>query len=86
MYPTSSGHFRLILEGRWKVIESSSEGALIIARAAQGAGGAIAAPTALALLATTFTEPTARTCAFGVFAALPARQKAHPALRDSGCR
>jgi EmrB/QacA subfamily drug resistance transporter len=45
---------------------------LIIARAAQGAGGAIAAPTALALLATTFTEPAARARAFGVFAAMAA--------------
>ena len=44
---------------------------LIIARAAQGAGGAIAAPTALALLATTFSEQrTAR--AFGMFAAMAA--------------
>ena len=51
---------------------SKSEAMLIIARAAQGAGGAIAAPTALALLATTFTEPVARARAFGVFAAMGA--------------
>ncbi|MCW2783805.1 MAG: transporter [Marmoricola sp.] len=51
---------------------ATSEAMLIIARAAQGAGGAIAAPTALALLATTFTEPAARSRAFGVFAAMGA--------------
>jgi EmrB/QacA subfamily drug resistance transporter len=51
---------------------ANSEEMLIIARAAQGAGGAIAAPTALALLATTFTEPAARARAFGVFAAMGA--------------
>jgi EmrB/QacA subfamily drug resistance transporter len=51
---------------------SNNEVMLIIARAAQGAGGAIAAPTALALLATTFTEPAARSRAFGVFAAMAA--------------
>ncbi|MFL6109479.1 MAG: MFS transporter [Marmoricola sp.] len=51
---------------------ANSEAMLIIARAFQGAGGAIAAPTALALLATTFTEPAARARAFGVFAAMGA--------------
>lgn len=51
---------------------ANGEAMLIIARAAQGAGGAIAAPTALALLATTFTEPKARARAFGVFAAMAA--------------
>ncbi|GAA2061974.1 MFS transporter [Williamsia deligens] len=51
---------------------ATGEAMLIIARAAQGAGGAIAAPTALALLATTFTEPQARARAFGVFAAMAA--------------
>src|SRR3954467_8361457 len=51
---------------------ANSEEMLIIARAAQGAGGAIAAPTALALLATTFTEPVARARAFGPFAAMAA--------------
>ncbi len=51
---------------------ATSEAMLIIARAAQGAGGAIAAPTALALLATTFTEPAARAKAFGLFAAMAA--------------
>jgi EmrB/QacA subfamily drug resistance transporter len=51
---------------------ATSEVMLIGARAAQGIGGAIAAPTALALLATTFTEPAARARAFGVFAAMAA--------------
>jgi EmrB/QacA subfamily drug resistance transporter len=51
---------------------ANGEAMLIIARAAQGLGGAIAAPTALALLATTFTEPAARARAFGVFAAMAA--------------
>jgi EmrB/QacA subfamily drug resistance transporter len=51
---------------------ATGEAMLIIARAAQGAGGAIAAPTALALLATTFTEPAARARAFGLFAAMAA--------------
>ena len=51
---------------------ATNESMLIIARAAQGAGGAIAAPTALALLATTFTEPEARARAFGLFAAMAA--------------
>lgn len=51
---------------------ANSEQMLIIARAAQGAGGAIAAPTALALLATTFTEPGPRARAFGLFAAMGA--------------
>jgi EmrB/QacA subfamily drug resistance transporter len=51
---------------------ANGEAMLIVARAAQGVGGAIAAPTALALLATTFTEPAARARAFGVFAAMAA--------------
>lgn len=51
---------------------ATNEAMLIVARAAQGAGGAIAAPTALALLATTFTEPAARARAFGLFAAMAA--------------
>jgi len=50
---------------------AQSEAWLIIARAAQGAGGAIAAPTALALIATTF-HGEARTKAFGVYAAMAA--------------
>lgn len=50
---------------------AQSEGWLIAARVAQGVGGAIAAPTALALIATTF-HGDARTRAFGVYAAMAA--------------
>ncbi|MEX5632713.1 MFS transporter [Parafrankia sp. FMc2] len=44
-----------------------SAGALIAARAAQGVGGAFAAPASLALLATTFKDGTERQRALGVF-------------------
>jgi EmrB/QacA subfamily drug resistance transporter len=43
---------------------------LLAARAAQGAGGAIVAPTALALIATTFPEGPPRNRAMGVYAAM----------------
>lgn len=43
---------------------------LIIARAAQGVGGAIVAPTALSLIADTFTEGAQRNRAMGVYAAV----------------
>jgi EmrB/QacA subfamily drug resistance transporter len=46
---------------------SGSPGWLILARAAQGLGAAAAGPSALALLATTFTEPRARVRAFSVY-------------------
>jgi MFS family permease len=42
-------------------------GLLIVARALQGAFGAMLAPAALSLLTTTFTDPAARTKAFGIF-------------------
>ncbi|MCF3179800.1 MFS transporter [Streptomyces polychromogenes] len=45
---------------------------LMAARALQGVGGAIASPTALALITTTFAEGPARNRAFGVFAAVSA--------------
>ncbi|MDT0379168.1 MFS transporter [Streptomyces sp. DSM 42041] len=45
---------------------------LLAARSVQGMGGAIASPTALALIATTFTEGPERNRAFGVFAAVSA--------------
>ncbi|MGW1995046.1 MFS transporter [Embleya sp. NPDC001921] len=45
---------------------------LLAARALQGVGGAIASPTALALITTTFPEGPARNRAFGVFAAVSA--------------
>jgi EmrB/QacA subfamily drug resistance transporter len=43
---------------------------LLAARAVQGAGGAIVAPTALALIATTFPEGPPRNRAMGVYAAM----------------
>ena len=43
---------------------------LVAARAVQGAFGAMLAPAALSLLTTTFTEPSERAKAFGVFAAI----------------
>ncbi|WP_345746212.1 MFS transporter [Streptomyces sp. ODS28] len=45
---------------------------LLAARALQGVGGAIASPTALALIATNFREGPERNRAFGVFAAVSA--------------
>ncbi|MFB8212035.1 MULTISPECIES: MFS transporter [unclassified Streptomyces] len=45
---------------------------LLAARSLQGVGGAIASPTALALITTTFHEGPARNRAFGVFAAVSA--------------
>jgi MFS family permease len=45
-------------------------GMLIVARALQGAFGAMLAPAALSLLMTTFTEPGERTKAFGIFGAV----------------
>nr|WP_240449020.1 MFS transporter [Streptomyces harenosi] len=47
-------------------------GQLLAARALQGIGGAIASPTALALIGTTFREGPERNRAFGVFAAVSA--------------
>lgn len=43
---------------------------LVVARALQGAFGALLAPTALAVLTTTFTIPKERSRAFGVFGAI----------------
>src|SRR5690242_1201604 len=43
---------------------------LVAARAAQGIGGAIVAPTALSLLADTFVEPKQRLRALGVYSAV----------------
>jgi EmrB/QacA subfamily drug resistance transporter len=45
-------------------------GALVAARALQGAFGALLAPTALAVLTTTFVIPKERSRAFGVFGAI----------------
>ncbi|MCP3818436.1 MFS transporter [Streptomyces sp. A3M-1-3] len=51
---------------------AQNAGQLLAARALQGVGGAIASPTSLALITTTFTEGPARNRAFGVFAAVSA--------------
>jgi EmrB/QacA subfamily drug resistance transporter len=48
------------------------ETTLVLARALQGIGGAIAAPTGLALIATTFAEGHERNKALGVYAAMAA--------------
>ena len=45
-------------------------GTLVAARAMQGAFGALLAPTALAVLTTTFTVPKERARAFGIFGAI----------------
>ena len=49
---------------------AGSFGVLAAARAAQGAFGAVLAPSALALLSTTFTAPEERGKAFGIFGAI----------------
>jgi EmrB/QacA subfamily drug resistance transporter len=49
---------------------AGNEATLLSARAAQGAFGALLAPAALSLLATTFTDARERVKAFGVFSAI----------------
>src|SRR6201999_2071818 len=49
---------------------ATSQAWLLAARAVQGAGGAIVAPTALALIATTFPAGPPRNRAMGVYAAM----------------
>jgi EmrB/QacA subfamily drug resistance transporter len=49
---------------------ATSEWWLLTARAVQGAGGAVIAPTALALITTNFPEGAQRNRAFGVYAAM----------------
>src|SRR6266498_2068995 len=49
---------------------ATSAGWLLAARALQGVGGAIASPTALALITTNFPEGRDRNRAFGVYAAV----------------
>ena len=51
---------------------SNSFGMLVTARACQGAFAAMLAPVALALLATTFTDPKEKGKAFGIFSAVAA--------------
>src|SRR6476660_8820106 len=49
---------------------ATSPGFLLVARAVQGAGGALVAPAALSLIITTFPEGAERTLAVGVYAAM----------------
>jgi EmrB/QacA subfamily drug resistance transporter len=49
---------------------AESFGVLVAARAAQGVFGALLAPSALGLLTTTFTDPSERAKAFGIFGAI----------------
>jgi EmrB/QacA subfamily drug resistance transporter len=49
---------------------AQSFGVLVVARAAQGGFAALLAPAALGLLTTTFTAPSERNTAFGVFGAI----------------
>ena len=49
---------------------AQSFGVLVAARALQGVFGAMLAPAALSLLTTTFTEPSERNKAFGIFGAI----------------
>src|SRR5262245_10660085 len=49
---------------------ANSEAWLLASRALQGVGGAMVAPTALALISTTFPEGSARNRAMGVYAAM----------------
>jgi EmrB/QacA subfamily drug resistance transporter len=49
---------------------AQSFGMLIVARVLQGTFGALLAPSALSLLATTFTDPKERAKAFGIFGAI----------------
>src|SRR5215203_2790823 len=49
---------------------AGSFGVLVTARAAQGVFGALLAPSAVALLAITFTDPAERGKAFGIFGAI----------------
>ncbi len=51
---------------------ATSAGWLLAARALQGVGGAIASPTALALITTNFAEGPERTRAFGLYATVSA--------------
>jgi EmrB/QacA subfamily drug resistance transporter len=49
---------------------ADSFGVLVVARALQGAFGALLAPAALSLLTTTFTDPNERGTAFGIYGAI----------------
>ena len=61
---------------------ATSAGLLLAARAVQGVGGALAAPSALALLMTMFAEGRERTRALGLYTArLHRRQRRRPGRR-----
>src|SRR3954464_1319136 len=49
---------------------ASSPGMLVAARAVQGLGAALVSPAALSIITTTFTDPSGRTRALGVWAAI----------------
>src|SRR5256885_1851950 len=73
------GRLRMFVAGTLLFTASSLAGglattatALIVARAVQGVGAAIVAPTALSLLADTFAEGGPRTRALGVYSAISA--------------
>ena len=51
---------------------ATSPGLLIAARAAQGVGAAVAAPNTLALIVSTYREPTSRARAIGLFSSMSA--------------
>ena len=51
---------------------ATSPGLLVAARAAQGVGAAIAAPNTLALIVSTYREPTSRARAIGLFSSMSA--------------
>ncbi len=69
---------------------AQSFGVLVSARAAQGVFGALLAPAALSLLTTTFTDPSERAKAFGIFGAIAGGGAAmaccSAASSPSGCR
>src|SRR5882724_1367980 len=56
---------------------------LIAARAVQGIGGAILAPATLSLITTTFTDPSSRRRALGIWSATAASAAAAVALTES---
>lgn len=58
---------------------------LLAARALQGVGGAIASPTALSLITTTFREGPERNRAFGVFAAVSMRRQRDRTPHAAAC-
>ncbi len=64
---------------------ATSAGWLLLARALQGVGGAIASPAALALITTNFEEGPARTRAFGLYAAVSSVGASVGLIRSPRC-